>query len=287
MNHKKTVNKVTDEEIEKAFNQLSEEADLIKAEDEEAEDDEEIIVDEEDIEEESSEEEEEEADEEEADEEEIEKAEEDDEEEDDEEETSDEAEDGEDEEEDEEEEKPKKKKMVKSFKTKKMKKSINNDFDFEKDEEVKKGIEVSGFLEGLVTDIEKSNSKTRTILGKVALVLNEVLNKLDNIEKAQDDELNKARPSKSRIKKAQVIDRFEKGAEDDFSAEETASKRVYGLKRDYKGIINLLDQKAFGDGTKFDNEFAKALTTFEAQKTLPLSIVQKLREENIIIDEKN
>lgn len=247
----KKKSQITDDEIQKAFDELAEEADLQKAEGEEEEELEEDLEESEENEEEGDDEEDEEDDEEDED---TEKGNDDDLNEDD------------DEEEEEEEKVVKKKKVIA--------KAVNPD--------VKKGIEVSPFLKGIVNDIEKSNNETRKILGDVAVIVKSLVDRMDDVE----DSLNTTpRKKKSAIRKSEVVDRFSKANDEEF--EEESSPKTLGIRKDHRAILNTLDELSGinnNDG-KVDMEFAKAMQSFEISKTLPANIIAKLKKEhNVIID---
>ena len=236
--------RITDEDIEKAFEDLAEEAEIEKAEDDS---DEEELEDE--LEDQSDEEE---SDEEESDEEEVEDEEED-------------VEKAEEEEEEEEEE----------VKTKK-KKKVNP--------AVKKGIEVSDFLKGLVDEMNESNSQTREVLGNVAIVVKGLSERLDDMEEQFQEISSLPRQAKSKIKKANVANRFAKSVDEEAEEEDN---NILGLRSDYKRVLNALDDASGLNDTngKIDMEFAKAIQTYEARKILPTTIIDRLKKEkNIIID---
>ena len=233
-------NRITDEEIEKAFDELAEEADLVKAEDEELEEEE---LDEEESEEEDEEEELDEEDEEE--EEDVEEGIEDD---------------FDDEDDDNEEE----------VQTKRVAKSI--------DPNIKKGIEVSPFLKAVVSDIEKANTETRKVLANVATIVKGLTERIEDLE----DTLDKTpRKPKSVIRKSEIANRFEKANDSD---EEEDGVKSLGLRKDYRKILNTLDELSGinnNDG-KVDVGFAKAMSTLEATRTLPADIIGRLKKEHQI-----
>ncbi len=304
----KKKNSIVDEEIEKAFDELDEQAKLIKAQEDDSDEED---FDEEDF----GEDDDEDLDDDEDD---VTKAkEEDDEDEDEEDQNEDEDDyDDEDEDEDEEDEKPKKKsKKIKKAvdkddedeeedeededdeddedekpkkKSKKIKKATDDDLSSSRNPEVQKGIEVSAFLKGIVNDIEKSAQETKSVLANISTVVTSLSDRLDEIEKSID---TTPRVGKSKIKKSQIGDRFAKGIDNDLDSQEDSNhdksgNAVLGIKSGYNQIISLLDVKAFGaNNDSFNPEFAKAIQSYEATKTLPASIVAKLRtEDKIVID---
>ena len=246
---------ITDEDIEKAFDELEEEAIEISksVEDEEEVDDEDA----EEVDEEELDDDEEEDDEEE----EIEKSkDEDDEDEDDEDEDD----------EDEDKKKPAKKKDKKKFP---FKKAVSEDFS--------KAIEVSPFLKGIADEVSSTNLETRKVLSNVATLLKGVMEELGELK---DSFSGEPRQRKSRISKSQVSNRF--GSEEESEEAESGIKTV-GLRSGYSTIVKALDELAFGSGTEeeFKPDFGKAIRSFESRKVLPQSVVDTLlKEKKIKVD---
>jgi hypothetical protein len=244
--------KVTDEDIEKALDELEEEADEISKgiDDDEEEDDLEKAEDEEDdVEKAEDEDEEDDEDDDEEGDEKVEKAHS----------KKEDEEDEEDDEEEEEEEMPKKKKHGKR---------------------VEKAIEVSDFLKGITDEINDEQNQTRRALGNVAIIMKGVLDEVEELRSVID---STPRKKKSFINKSDVTDRFKKGIETDEDEE-----KVLGMRTHKRIILKALDTLAFGeDGKTGDATFMKAITSLEATGSMPADVLHRVEERlKVKIDPK-
>jgi hypothetical protein len=172
----------------------------------------------------------------------------------------------------------------------------------EDDKDVKKGGEDRfDIIEKAITSVHSENLQYLKALG---VMLKESTNKLEKAEESlalaqsQIEDLNsivKAQDAtigelSSRIESfgaggahpkslshARPVERsFAKGMEDEFEKGGN-SKNVLSVSRDSRAVSELLDQATFAKG--YDDEFSKACMTFEASKTLPATIISRIKNE--------
>ena len=177
----------------------------------------------------------------------------------------------------------------------------DDDDDDEGYKKVKKGGENRfDMLEKAIADAHESNVKYLKALG---VMLKDSANKLEKAEQslinAQDEikslnDIVKAQADTigelsgriesfgaggavpKSISHARPVDRFTKGEQTDIEKGGEGSK-VLSMSKNANAVAELLDQATFMKG--YDEEFSKACTCFEAQHSLPASIIQRIKNE--------
>lgn len=202
-----------------------------------------------------------------------------------------------DEEEEEEEEKPKKKEIKKST-TKsdleKAKRDLNVD---DEEEETEKGTEtkkLSAFekIEKAISDgndntnglIRSLARLTKASMDEIALVKGELAETKDSLEKANttlEEMINQVPERKSTLKPRDK--NFEKGEQEEELAKYKGKTVI--KKSERARVLEVLDNATFEKG--LDNEFSKAMTSFESTGNLSESIISRLAiEKNVVIINK-
>jgi len=171
----------------------------------------------------------------------------------------------------------------------------------EKEKEVKKGGDDRfDILEKAIADTQKSNVKYLKALGVMLkdnsnklekagqslISAQDEIKNLNDIVKAQADTIEElsgriesfgaggAVPKS--LSHARPVDRFAKGEQTDIEKGGEGSK-VLSMSKNANAVAELLDQATFMKG--YDEEFSKACTCFEAQHSLPASIIQRIKNE--------
>ena len=87
-------------------------------------------------------------------------------------------------------------------------------------------------------------------------------------------------PAPKSLSASRPVERtFAKSNENDFDNEggKTAKTNQVSMSKNPHAVAELLDQATFSKG--FDEEFSKACTSFEANKSLPTSIIARMKNE--------
>lgn len=172
-----------------------------------------------------------------------------------------------------------------------------DDTDENENQDVKKGV-VNRF-DRIEKAIASSHANQINFIKAIAVMVKDVSQKatsimsenseLKEIVKGQEDVISIMSekleafgsnvPAPKSISSARVVERnFSKGDNDEFSnaKEKSANKNQISIKNTTV-VAELLDQATFNKG--FDEEFSKACTSFEANKTLSTSIISRMKNE--------
>lgn len=86
-------------------------------------------------------------------------------------------------------------------------------------------------------------------------------------------------PAPKSISSARTVERnFAKGNDNDFgNNEKTTNEKVISMSKQKGVVAEILDQATFSKG--YDEEFSKAVTSFEANKNLPSNIIARIKNE--------
>lgn len=109
-----------------------------------------------------------------------------------------------------------------------------------------------------------------------------------DILKAQDETISELNskiedlsldvPAPKSLSNSKPVERaFSKSNENDFSERQESNTNQVSMSRQSGLVSEILDQAAFAKG--FDEEFSKALMSFEASKTLPANILSRVKKE--------
>lgn len=172
--------------------------------------------------------------------------------------------------------------------------------DEEKDEE--KDVEKANSFEKRFDKIEKAislshlnNTKYIKALGVMVKDSSMKLEKaaereieLLDILKAQDETISELNskiedlsldvPAPKSLSNSKPVERaFSKSNENDFSERQESNTNQVSMSKQSGLVSEILDQAAFAKG--FDEEFSKALMSFEASKTLPANILSRVKKE--------
>lgn len=152
-------------------------------------------------------------------------------------------------------------------------------------------------LEKAMATSYEMNSRSLRALGVLVKGLSNDLHKsetareeLVELVKAQTEELNDMRnalaefgaqvPARKSVTAARVVERtFNKASDSDLEKGEESPKgnNVISMSQNKGAVAELLDQATFAKG--YDEEFSKALTSFEATHTLPSNIIARIKSE--------
>lgn len=211
----------------------------------------------------------------------------------------------------------KKNELEKDLDTKRSKKKEEVEEEFEEDEDedeeeeemeeeipelnkIKKSMGVNRFdrIEKAMTASHQINAKYVKALG---MMVKDVSQKLEDIAereeelldiiKSQEDtissleerleEFGSSVPTPKSLSAARPVERiFAKGYDDEFGVEREFGGRKnnqVSMSKQANVVAEILDQATFAKG--FDDEFSKAVTHFEASKTLPSNIIARIKNE--------
>lgn len=180
------------------------------------------------------------------------------------------------------EKKKKKAKAKKAKKEKKMKKAQQKEMEKANRDTISKGIEVSPFLKAFAQESERAQKKQAKKLKKALNQVSEVLKGLTDaiLENNEAEEKTPARQPKSRVQKGHIVDKFAKGVDSGALFEDDDEVKTVGVISGGRKILATMNDMAFDDskGVIKDENFAKAITTFEATHSMTPSIKKAVEE---------
>lgn len=165
-------------------------------------------------------------------------------------------------------------------------------------EKGKKGVEKGNRFDRLEKAIATSHQITSKYVKALGVMVKDAAIKLDaaaerenemmNIIKAQEETISEMSerleaygsetPAPRSISSARAIERhFDKGEDPEIEKGGKGKENQISMSRNPKAVVELLDQATFAKG--FDDEMSKACVSFEANKTLPASIIARIKNE--------
>jgi len=85
-------------------------------------------------------------------------------------------------------------------------------------------------------------------------------------------------PAPKSLSSSRPVERqFSKGNDNDFGGKEKTNEKQISMSRQGAAVAELLDQATFAKG--YDDEFSKAVTHFEATKSLPANIIARIKND--------